>query len=186
MGFIKLDRCIIDSDIWTGGNKKEKFDRAHAWIDLLLMANYRDQVCKVSGKEVLVSRGQILTSIRKLSDRWVWAENTVRSFLRYLEGVQMILRSDGPKCIILTVTNYDKYQAFEGSATPSTIPSTIPSTDAKNTPSLNPSLKGSLNPLEESKESIFNYNIYTTRELDMAIDRLAELDSIPLSGEEGL
>ena len=69
-GWIKIYRKIQDCLIWSD---KEPFDKRSAWIDLLLSANHSDQKSLFNGELIAIKRGQILTSIRMLSDKWRWS-----------------------------------------------------------------------------------------------------------------
>ena len=73
-GWIKLYRKIQVSDIWENG---EAFDRRSAWIDLLLMAAY----CDKETMDGALKRGQIITSTRKLAERWKWSKTKITNFL---------------------------------------------------------------------------------------------------------
>jgi hypothetical protein len=44
-GYIKLWRCIQDNNLWTD----EPFDKARAWIDLVMLANYKDATIQRRG-----------------------------------------------------------------------------------------------------------------------------------------
>ena len=87
-GWIKLYRKIEDCWIWSD---KEPFDKRSAWIDLLLSANHSDQKSLFNGELIAIKRGQILTSIRMLSDKWRWSINRVYRFLKLLENGRISL-----------------------------------------------------------------------------------------------
>ena len=115
-GYIKLYRDIQDHWLW----QNERFDRKSAWIDLLLMANHKDRKMLFDGELVTIKRGQILTSIRKLSARWHWSMSTVIKFLNILEQDTMITRDSNTKRTVLTLVNYEVWQSSE---TPTGTPS---------------------------------------------------------------
>jgi hypothetical protein len=100
-GWIKVYRKIEDCPIWFD----EKFDRGHAWIDLLLMANHRPKTIFFENNPMVIGTGQILTSVRKLSARWGWNKDTTLKFLRLLEDQQMILRDSNSRRTLLTIVN---------------------------------------------------------------------------------
>lgn len=66
-GWIKLHRKLQDCWIWQ---ENEPFDKRSAWVDLLLSANHSDKKILFNGELIIVKRGQVLTSIRKLSAKW--------------------------------------------------------------------------------------------------------------------
>ena len=120
IGYIKLYRQILDRNDYY----KDKFSRTHAWIDLLMLANFEDGVTFVRGIEVTVKRGQVARSIRDLAERWHWSVNTVRKFLRELERNSQICtkrdtQSDTQSKIsknvisLITIVNYERYQGNE-------------------------------------------------------------------------
>ena len=116
-GWNKIYRSIQDHWLWTC----EPFSRGQAWIDLLLMANHKEAKIMVNGSLEVVGRGQRITSIRKLSDRWKWSTKKVTHFLDQLVKDDMIeYISDSSKTVI-TILNYDKYQ---GKETPSSFDNT--------------------------------------------------------------
>lgn len=125
-GWNKIYRSIQEHWLWTC----EPFSRGQAWIDLLLMANHKEAKIMVNGNLEVVERGQRITSIRKLSDRWKWSTKKVTHFLDQLVKDKMIeYISDSSKTVI-TIVNYDKYQ---GKETPSNVDNTGLDGDIGNT-----------------------------------------------------
>lgn len=109
-GWIKLDRQILDCWIWT---EPEPFSKRDAWIDLLLLANHRDAKTTFDGKLITIKRGQRLTSVRTLAERWSWGRTKVLNFLRILEEDKMILREADSRKTLITIVNYTKFQGGE-------------------------------------------------------------------------
>ena len=110
VGYIKLYRQLQDCWVWDDG---EPFTRGQAWIDLLMMANHEDHKTVFDGKMVVVRRGQRITSVRKLSERWHWGKDKVLTFLKLLERDQMISRDADSRRTLLTIVNYEKFQGFD-------------------------------------------------------------------------
>ena len=106
-GWIYLHRKLLDCSIWTDG---DEFDRRSAWIDLLLLANHSDKTIIFDGNKMVITRGQYLTSVRKLSERWHWSKDRTLRFLRLLEELEMIQRDSNNKRTLLTIINYGVYQ----------------------------------------------------------------------------
>lgn len=104
-GWIKLNRQIVDHWLW------EDHEFAFAWIDLLLMVNHENKKILVDGKPTVIKRGQTLTSIKKLAERWKWSRNRVYRFLGALERDNMVTRNGTPSGTTLTIENYGKYQS---------------------------------------------------------------------------
>lgn len=106
-GWIKLHRKIVDNDIWKD---KEPFDRRSAWIDLLIMANHKDEKILFDGELIVVKRGQTVTSVRKLAERWHWSKDKVQRFLDKLERDSMCDRDSNNRRTLLTIENYGVFQ----------------------------------------------------------------------------
>ena len=79
-GWIKIHRSILEDELYFS----EKFTRTQAWIDLLLLAEYKPKVLFVRGIRLDLQRGQLAISIRDLSARWKWGVNKVQSFIKEL------------------------------------------------------------------------------------------------------
>lgn len=105
-GYIKLYRCIQSNFLWD----EKPFDKAHAFIDILLLANHADCEVVINGKPIVIKRGQLFTSRKKLADRWGWNVKTVDRFLGTLKGTLMVIPVGTPYGITLTVENYGVYQ----------------------------------------------------------------------------
>lgn len=109
-GWIKLHRKLQDCWIWQ---ENEPFDKRSAWVDLLLSANHSDKKILFNGELIIVKRGQVLTSIRKLSAKWSWSVNRVYRYLRLLESDNMLIKESDNDKTLLTIVNYEVYQCFE-------------------------------------------------------------------------
>ena len=121
-GWICLHRSIQDSWVW----QNEPFSRGQAWIDLLLTANHEDHKIVVDNDLMTIKRGQMLTSVRKLSERWKWSVKRTQNFLKILEGDQMLTKKSGKRYTLLTILNYAKFQDI--SAFRDTVSTTLPTT----------------------------------------------------------
>ena len=109
-GWIKLHRSLLDSDIWRDN---QPFDMRSAWIDLLMLANHEDKNIIFDYQVVTVERGQFITSVRKLADRWKWGTERTLKFLRLLERLAMIYRDSNTHRTLITIVNYDKFQDWQ-------------------------------------------------------------------------
>ena len=105
-GWIKLHRRIQDCWIWD----EKPFDKPRAWIDLLLLANHADKKIMFNGNPLIIKRGQYLTSIRKLAERWGWSYDKVSRFLNALVLEDMLRKESDNSRTLLTVINYEVYQ----------------------------------------------------------------------------
>lgn len=108
-GWISVHRSITENWIW----EEKPFDRGRAWIDLLMMVNHTDTKIMFDGSLVEVKRGQRITSIRKLSERWGWSTTKTTKFLTMLEDEQMITLKKDTKKTLVTIVKYSVYQDSE-------------------------------------------------------------------------
>ena len=108
-GFIALYRNIADHWLWDD----KPFSRGQAWIDLLLTVNHTDKKIMFNGELTTIKRGQTITSIRQLCDRWGWSNNKVTRFLKMLESEQMLTRKSDTKKTVITIDNYSLWQDQE-------------------------------------------------------------------------
>lgn len=106
IGWIKLHRKILDCFIW----QDKPYDKARAWIDLLLLAMHHDKKMLIDDEIVIIRRGEFMTSIVKLSDRWGWSRNKVMRYLDMLESEHMLNTKRTPKGTLVTIIKYDVYQ----------------------------------------------------------------------------
>lgn len=105
-GYIKVDRKILENGMWL----EKPFDVSHAWIDLLLLANWKDFETIRKGKLVQRKRGEVNTSIGWLANRWGWSDNRVRRTLDTFERMGMCTRNGTPDGTTLVIENYTFYQ----------------------------------------------------------------------------
>ena len=105
-GWISVHRKIFDNPIWLS----EKFTKAQAWIDLLLLANHSKGYILVRGIKLDIDRGQVGWSENALSARWKWSRTKVKNFLKLLEKEQQIKQQINKISLIITIVNYEEYQ----------------------------------------------------------------------------
>lgn len=113
-GWIKLHRQIQDSWVW----EEKPFSRGQAWVDLLLMANHKEQKVLIGNELVVLQPGTIITSERKLMERWGWSKTKVRAFIGILEQDKMVRKRTKHKQTALIVEKYTIYQENETSQKP--------------------------------------------------------------------
>lgn len=107
-GFIMLYRSIQNNWIYPNHRKFTEFE---AWLDLLLLANHTANKVKIDRTLIVVERGQHLTSMQKLGARWLWTKTETYNFARMLQRDGMILLKSSTKFTLITICNYDSYQA---------------------------------------------------------------------------
>lgn len=131
-GWIKLHRQLQECPMWYS----ERFSKGQAWVDLLLLANHKDKKILFNGEMIIIKRGQYLTSMVKLAEKWKWSRPTVVKFLNVLEKDKMITRSSDNTKTLITIENYEIYQDFSDSDLQPTLQ-----------PILQPTLQQSCNPI---------------------------------------
>ncbi len=111
VGWIKLSRKLLQSKYYLG----EKFTRPMCWIDLLLLAEWRNERSFFHrGIQVVVKRGQIAMSLDELHKRWNLSVNTVRRRLGEMKKDGRIDWITDNVISRITIINYEKYQGTEG------------------------------------------------------------------------
>lgn len=113
-GWIKLYRRIRESPLWH----EKPFDKARAWIDIIMSANHETRKFLLGNEMVEVERGSFITSEHKLMERWGWSKSKVRAFLHTLENDSMIVKKTDRKKTTLIVLNYCIYQDSETTEEP--------------------------------------------------------------------
>lgn len=106
-GWIKIYRQIRNSWIWKD---KEPFDKRSAWIDLLLSVNHKSNKIPFENSFIEIEKGQTLTSIKQLSERWGWSRHKVSDYLNQLEQDTMIIQVRDTRKTLISIVNYSKYQ----------------------------------------------------------------------------
>ena len=110
-GFVMLHRTIQKHWLYE---EKRKFSKYEAWLDLLMMVNYKDNKIVQDGKLIEVKRGERITSVRQLMDRWDWSNTKVMNFLNLLSQDEMITYEITPKKkTLIKILKYHEYQGFQ-------------------------------------------------------------------------
>ena len=123
-GWIKLHRQIEENELYF----KEKFDKTHAWIDLLLLATHKKREITIRGIELQLNPGDLIESQKALANRWRWGNHTVIKFLKTLSSEGQIIQKLHHKITIISICNWNTYQNMEDKVTPQTTPQTTPPT----------------------------------------------------------
>src|SRR5690606_18224969 len=106
----KLYRRIQDHWLYE---EKRKFSKFEAWVDMLMMANHKDNKFLLGNELVEVEKGSFITSELKLMERWGWGKSKTRDFLKLLENDQMIDKKSDRKKTTITICNYNVYHDYE-------------------------------------------------------------------------
>ena len=77
---------------------------------MLLSANYKNKKIPFENGFIEIEKGQTLTSIKQLAERWKWSRHKVSDFLNRLEQDTMIVQVRDTKKTLVSIVNYSKYQ----------------------------------------------------------------------------
>lgn len=105
-GFISIHRKIQDNWLWND----KPFSKGQAWIDLLLLARWKDEKKLHRGKLYDRKRGEVNYSMTWLAERWGWSRDKVRRFIRTLERDNMVTLNATTNDTSITIENYSVYQ----------------------------------------------------------------------------
>lgn len=105
-GWIKIHRQLMENPLYHS----EPFNRTHAWIDLLLLANHKENFFYKRGIRVDVGCGQVGHDVDTLAKRWKWSRGKVERFLNQLENDNMIARQKNNVTTLISISKYADYQ----------------------------------------------------------------------------
>jgi len=105
-GWISLYRSIQDHWLW----QEKPFSKGQAWLDLLLLANHKDNKFLLGNELIEVKKGSFVTSQKKLRERWGWGNGKLRSFLKLIEEDGMIKQQADKKKTVITIVKYEEFQ----------------------------------------------------------------------------
>ena len=103
-GYITLSRRFFASKIWQ------------AWLDLIQSARFEPSAItsRIGCYEVTWNRGQYPASVKYLANKWGRSERWVRSLLERLRRDKMITTDNSQGVTVITLVNFDKYNAAPG------------------------------------------------------------------------
>lgn len=112
-GYIKIPRDLFASEEWL---TPRIFGKVDAQLDLLQMATYAEErIIHCKSGDVTLRRGQLLTTMRSLAERWGWSAASVYRFLSSLrewrEGCIRIRIETTPTDgkTLVTIVDYDRW-----------------------------------------------------------------------------
>lgn len=106
-GFYLVPRGLMDHPAF--GGPSEPFDKRSAFCWLVEHAVWTPTPHDIGGKTVLLGRGQLSYSNRRLASIWGWSEAGVRRFITRLKTDALIdARTDAGRNII-TICNYENF-----------------------------------------------------------------------------
>ena len=105
-GWIAIYRSLADH--WLYDDKPFCF--AAAFVDLLMLANYKDKKALHRGQLIVCERGTVNVSVKILAERWGWSRDKARSFLDKLASDGMVTLDIDTWRTVIRINNYDTYQ----------------------------------------------------------------------------
>lgn len=118
-GWVKLYRKFLD---WEWHTSPETVSLL---LHLILMANHEDK--KWEG--ITIKRGQLVTTRDNLSETTGLSVQTIRTCINRLKSTNEITSTSTNKYTIITISNYDRYQAREDCNQPALQPALQPTTN---------------------------------------------------------
>lgn len=109
-GWIKLHKSIMNNWVWSDPVALK------AWLDLLISVNYIDKKILFDGDLMTIERGQIMTSIRKLAEKWACTPRKANKLLQCFVNDEMVTLKKTKRGTLLTVLNYGLYQDMRDTA----------------------------------------------------------------------
>lgn len=108
-GWIKIHRKMMDDEWYFS----EKFTRMQAWLDLLLLAEFKPRKIYVRGIEVSIGVGQVAMSLNELAERWQWSRNKVIRFFYELQNNGKVKLQKSNVINLISIVKYEEYQIEE-------------------------------------------------------------------------
>jgi hypothetical protein len=112
-GFVLIHRQILDDTAFRSDAEAMAF----AW--LVLRASWKQTTVRYKDRSITLERGQLAMSVRDMAERLDRSKDWAKRFLDRLANRSMIATHTATGVNIITICNYDKYQAsFDDAATP--------------------------------------------------------------------
>lgn len=105
-GYFKIARSLLEHEIWL----EKPFGKGQAWIDLIGRANFKPTERLVGCDLITINRGQLVTSIGALAERWGWSRCKVLRYIKTLEDAKMITTKRNRYGTFITIEKYEVYQ----------------------------------------------------------------------------
>lgn len=104
-GYARLHRSLIGHPAFRSDAEAMAF----AWM--VLRASWRPVRVRYKGKAISLERGQLAISVRDFADAHERNKNWVSRVLQRMRDEDMITTDAGTGVLVITICNYDKYQA---------------------------------------------------------------------------
>ena len=108
VGWSKFHRQIFDNPVCT--KDAEYF---FVWCYILTEAKYEEERALFKNEEIVLQKGQLLITIKDVASKLNICESKVNRILKKLEIEKQIEKQTSNKNTLITVLNWEKYQADE-------------------------------------------------------------------------
>jgi len=105
-GWVKIHRKIVENPYYFS----EAFTRSQAWIDLIILANHKENFFYKRGVKVNVNIGQVGYDLDSLGKRWKWSRGKVERFINELEKDNQVVRQKTNVTTLISIVKYKDYQ----------------------------------------------------------------------------
>ncbi|MFC1730363.1 hypothetical protein ACFL6I_08510 [candidate division KSB1 bacterium] len=106
-GWVAIPRDIINH--WSWLEFGYTYTPFHAYVDIIMSVNWKDNSFSYKGNVIECKRGQMLYSLRKLASKWGWSTTRVSRFLKNLEEEGKIETEKLHKVSRLTLCEFERY-----------------------------------------------------------------------------
>jgi hypothetical protein len=106
-GTVNIARDLFDHPAF----KAAPFSEREAWLWIIMEASWKPRQKRIGHIVVEVGRGQLAASVRFMAEAWGWTAAKVQRFVERLKKLEMIRVQTDTGLTLLTVCNYDKFQA---------------------------------------------------------------------------
>lgn len=103
--YIKIECSCLESKLFLD----DKYDKFHAWIDLINLAENASKSLRLNGIDIDLEQGELATSVRVLAKRWGWGKTKVCSFLNDLEQSGKISVRTTKAASIIRIADYQPH-----------------------------------------------------------------------------
>lgn len=107
-GYIKLYRKTLENPVVC-----KDADHLIVWIYLLLNATHQALSVIFDGKKIILNPGQLITSTISISQKFKINKDKVQRILKSFENDKQINQQPSSKGRLITVLNWDRYQASD-------------------------------------------------------------------------
>lgn len=147
--WVRIQADILDHPLFANSERSE----SDAWLWLITHAAWSETHHRVRSDLVNVEAGSLFVTLRQLQNEWRWkSDKRVRTFLKTLEKLEMIvIKTDAGKTQI-TICNYMEYQGYGRTADAAKTQSGR--TKDTNTPVITSSLRSEVKARAPEKSSV--------------------------------